>query len=80
MAHTVKRTGVLIGSTPYIKAGNVLHRLPKVKAPVCDWIAELDICPQCDGDVCDCVDVDKLLAALEADPHGELDRSMAIPY
>ncbi len=45
-----------------------------------EWLDAMGICPQCGGDVCDCVDVAKLLAAMEADPHGQLDRSVEIPF
>jgi len=51
-------SGVLVGSHPYIKAGDTLQRLPRAKTPIGAWIAALiaDIdsgavapCPHCGG-------------------------------
>ncbi len=75
----------------YAAVGGVVHRLPAAHTPVGQWVAgviaaidagEIAPCRHCGRLSCECWDWVEMMTAPapEADPHGELDRSVEIPF
>ena len=69
----------------FVEVGAARLPLPARAERLTTWAAQLlpDLCEQCGEPVCECIPPDAmaaLLARIDADPHGELDRSMEIPY
>ena len=78
--------GYVINGSPCVMAGGTLHRMPRTRQPVREWVEGLpDLCPECGATVCDCLtpaEMAALLARLDADPHGDLSawQDCEIPY
>lgn len=69
--------GTITSGGPCVQVGAALLPLPNTRQTVREWMAGVtawpDLCPECGGEVCDCVtdeEMAALLARLDADPHG----------
>ena len=77
-------TGIVTAAGPAIVHRGVTVLLPATGQPLAEWVAGLNLCPECGGQVCDCIpaaDMAALLARIDADPHGHNDVSgLDLPY
>ena len=77
-------TGFITPTGPAIRHRGAVVPLPATQQPLVEFVAALDICPECGGLVCDCITAEAmaaLLARIDADPHGHNDLSgLEIPF
>lgn len=77
-------TGHITRTGAAIRHRGALVPLPATQQPLVEFVAELDICPECGNTTCDCITAEAmaaLLARIDADPHGVNDLSgLEIPY